>query len=168
VLLDDGMLCLTVALGLPHPLAVADVTESYRWIGEALAAGLRSEGVSEVRAASVIDARAQTAVAKFVAPDSALRAACYGGLSPYEVIVGAAKVVGLAQARRKEVALFQIGILLRDQSDLAEVLVSADRERLRSELRTRTVGLNQLLPEPPDPEELAHRLHETIATALKS
>ena len=144
-----------------------DVTESYRWIGEALAAGLRAKGVSEARAASVIDARAQTAVARFVAPGSALRAACYGGLSPYEVVVSRAKIVGLAQARRREAALFQIGILLRDQSELAEVLVTPDREQLRKDMQARTVGLDQLLPEPADPEKLAYRLHEAILRELK-
>jgi lipoate-protein ligase A len=69
-------------------------------------------------------------------------------LSPHEVVVGPGrKLVGLAQVRRRHAALFQFGILLRDQSPLAEYLRVPDasrREEVRAELRRRTVGLASL------------------------
>jgi len=82
-----------------------------------------------------------------------LLATCYGALSPHEIVVdtahGAAKLVGLAQVRRRDAALFQFCVLLRDQSPLADYLRGAsepDREALRQALRQRTVGLESLTP----------------------
>src|SRR5207253_10286832 len=72
---------------------------------------------------------------------------CYGVLSPYEVVVGAKKLVGLAQVRRRHAALFVFGVLLRNQSHLAEYLQVPDeatRHQLRGELMDRTVGLAEL------------------------
>jgi lipoate-protein ligase A len=57
-------------------------------------------------------------------------------------------LVGIAQVRRRHAALFQFGILLRDQSALADYLQVPDestREKLRAVLRQRTVGLESLL-----------------------
>jgi lipoate-protein ligase A len=131
VLLDDGMLCCTVCL--PNPSA--DLTESYRWLGEHFAQrlGLRRVDVEEARA----DVKSLTG--------SPLLSTCYGALSPHEVVNSdGAKVVGFAQVRRRHAALFQIGILLRDQSGLADVLRAPDetaREQLRTQLRSRSAGL---------------------------
>ena len=55
-----------------------------------------------------------------------------------------AKVVGFAQLRRQHKALFQIGILLRDQSPVADLLNVPDetsREALRRELERRSAAL---------------------------
>ncbi len=52
--------------------------------------------------------------------------------------------------RRRDRALFQMGLLLRDQSPLADLVHVPDeavREAYRAELRRRTVGLAELLPE---------------------
>jgi lipoate-protein ligase A len=76
-----------------------------------------------------------------------LLAACYGALSPHEVALGRAKVVGLAQVRRRHAALFQAGVLLRDQSPLADLLRVPDeatRASVRTALTQRTAGLAQL------------------------
>jgi hypothetical protein len=56
-------------------------------------------------------------------------------------------LVGLAQIRRRHAALFQFGILLHEQSPLADFLNVPDeptREQLRAELQRRTIGLDQL------------------------
>ena len=72
------------------------------------------------------------------------------------VAAGAAKLAGIAQIRRRHAALFQLGILRRDQSPLADYLQVTDeatREELRSALRQRTVGIEsfaELLPFQPD------------------
>jgi lipoate-protein ligase A len=128
VLLDDGMLCCAICL----PKADADLTESYRWLGDHFAArlGLRRVEVAEAR----------TDVASL--RGSPLLSTCYGALSPHEVVNASnAKVVGFAQVRRKHAALFQVGVLLRDQSALADFLRVDDREALRRELQHRSAGL---------------------------
>jgi lipoate-protein ligase A len=76
-----------------------------------------------------------------------LLAACYGALSPHELVVGHAKLVGLAQVRRRHAVLYQFGILLQDQSRLADYLVVPNehsRDEMRDALRKRTVGLCML------------------------
>lgn len=128
VLLDDGMLCAAVCV----PNAEADLTESYRWLGQHFAArlGLRRVEVAEARA-DVVSLRG-----------SPLLSTCYGALSPHELVNAAgAKVVGFAQVRRRHAALFQVGILLRDQSGLADFLQVEDREALRRELHRKSAGL---------------------------
>ncbi len=135
VLLEPGgMLCCTVYL----PRAESDLTESYRWLGEHFSERL------DLRRVDVHEARADVASLKAHQADLLL-STCYGALSPHEVVnVHGAKVIGFAQVRRRHAALFQIGILLRDQSRLADLLKTPDdasRERLRAELQTRSAGL---------------------------
>jgi len=147
VLLDEGMLCCTVAMAD----ADADLTESYRWLGEHFAQRLG------LRRVEVEEARADIAALR-AANNQLLLNTCYGALSPHEVVnAQGAKVVGFAQVRRHHKALFQIGILLRDQSPLADLLQAGDehdRETLRSELKRRSAALETLL----SPEELVQWL----------
>jgi lipoate---protein ligase len=147
LLLDGHVLC--GAICLPIASVPRDVTESYRWLGDHLASRLSAFHIPGIRRVEVDEARADV---------SALRGrddnlgrllvnTCYGALSPYEVAIGRQKVVGLAQVRRREAALFVLGILLDDQSPLADFLLVPDeptREQLRSELRRRTIGLRSL------------------------
>jgi lipoate-protein ligase A len=146
VLLDPGgMICCTVCVPLPDPRVGADLTESYRWLGEHFAArlGLRHVEVAEARA-DIATLRAQN--------NTLVLNACYGALSPHEVVnADGAKIVGLAQVRRKHAALFQVGILLRDQSPLADLLRMPDeatRENVRAELRRRSAGISARLVQP--------------------
>lgn len=109
VLWDADLLSLDVVLPPGHPLAGTDVTQAYRWLGEAVAAALEGLG-AVVRVAGIDEARA---AARATDPASvAARRTCYGGLSPFEVVDAAGrKVVGLSQARRRTGTLFQCGIL---------------------------------------------------------
>jgi lipoate-protein ligase A len=131
-----GVVCMPIGLVSP------DLTESYRWIARYLLGFVsgRSVDVEEARA-DVATLRSRTdPVARL------LLTTCYGALSPYEIVDTAGrKFVGLAQIRRRHAALFQIGILLHDQSRLADFLNVPDeptREQLRAELQRRTVGLD--------------------------
>ena len=154
VLLDAEMLCLTLAVPLPHPTIGDDLTESYRWLGEAFVAALRRLGVDAARRVEVEPARQalrglrdERRHANPVA--ELLLETCYAVPSPHEVLVDEKKLVGFAQVRRRDRALFQVGLLLRDQAPLAELVQTPDqavRETYRSELRRRTVGLADLLP----------------------
>lgn len=173
VLLDERVLCLTVALPAMHPLTTPDLTESYRWLGSALAEGLRSLGVVQARRVDVAQARERSAgLAEAAGRDPAMalvRSTCFAGISPYEVLVGTAKVVGLAQVRRREGALYQVGILLHDQSRIADLVRTADdaqRERLRSELRQRTTGLKQVQAREMPLQCLVDTLHAAVRAAL--
>jgi len=151
LLLDAHMLC--GAICLPTSAVSADLTASYRWLGERLASALRTTGVPDARRVEVLEARADVAELRNRDDPIArlLLSTCYGALSPHEVIINhqKGKLVGLAQVRRRHAALFQFGILLRDQSPLAGYLRVPDeaaRAQLSIELRARTVGLESLTP----------------------
>ncbi len=90
---------------------------AYRWLGEAIARALRALGVGDVEVIGVERARAARG-----APAGAADA-CFGGLSPFEVLAGGRKVVGLSQARRRPGALLQAGIpLALDSARLARLM----------------------------------------------
>jgi lipoate-protein ligase A len=115
VLWDRDLLSLDVVLPRGHRLAPDDVVAAYRWLGEALADALTALGVPDVEVIALERARA-------AAPGPAADA-CFGGLSPWEVLAGGRKVVGLSQTRRRTGALLQAGVPLRlDAARLARLL----------------------------------------------
>jgi lipoate---protein ligase len=123
VWLDEHVLCGAVCV--PISEISPDVTESYRWLGDVLVRALGGHRVE------VDEARADI---------HGFREACYGALSPHEVVdAGGRKFVGLAQVRRRHAALFQIGILCddRDQSPL-EAFIKLPP----GELTRRSVGIS--------------------------
>ena len=115
VLWDRDLLGLDVVLPRGHRLAPDDVVAAYRWLGEALADALTAVGVPDVE---VIDLGRARGAAPGPAAD-----ACFGGLSPWEVMASGRKVVGLSQTRRRPGALLQAGVPLRlDAPRLARLL----------------------------------------------
>jgi lipoate---protein ligase len=104
VLVGPWMLGLSVALPTGHPLVQAGPVPTYRWLGEALTRVLRRFDVDAVALppAALGDRR----------PVESLDWACYGGLSPWEVVAGDRKIVGLAQVRRRHGVLLVGGLLL--------------------------------------------------------
>ena len=145
LLLDEHMLC--GAICLPRTSLPEDVTESYRWLGDLLASGLHAVGIEGARRIDTYEAREDVAALKSQndALSRIILDTCYGALSPHEVAIGHAKLVGLAQIRRRHAVLFQFGILLHDQSPLADFLHVPDettRAELREALRKRTVGVD--------------------------
>jgi lipoate---protein ligase len=147
LLLDRHMLCGAVCV--PIASVASDVTESYRWLGDELVGRLRALGFSGAQRVEIDEARTDVAAVR-TRDDAVARvvgSTCYGVLSPHEVVVGTKKLVGLAQVRRRHAALFVFGVLLRNQSQLAEYLQVPDeatRHQLRRELMDRTVGLAEL------------------------
>lgn len=125
VLCDPALLEVDVALPAGHPLLVDDVSESYRFLGEAWRDALAELGV-DGRLVAVDEARAATDVRR-----AAARVACYAGLSPYEVVDrDGAKLVGFCQRRRRGAALYQCGLACgRDPGDVARY-VRVDRAAL--------------------------------------
>jgi lipoate---protein ligase len=130
-----------VLLPAGHPLVSPDVVESYRWFGECWADTLRHLG-AQVRVVGIAEARGTMLPAGPLG--EAVRLACFGTLSPYEVLMGSRKVVGLAQIRRTNV-LLQSGIHLAFDADgLAELLAPHQPSELAAELKLRAAGLAEI------------------------
>ena len=148
VLTDDGLLNLDVVLPAAHPLGHRDVVRAYAWLGTVLTRALRHLGW----AAYVIapeEARRDTAAlhADEHPGTTALRRTCFGGRSPYEVLIAGRKVVGLCQVRRRAGTLYQVGILLDfDAARLAGLLrgTAAERAAGATRLGRRAAGLHTL------------------------
>jgi lipoate-protein ligase A len=146
VLWDAGLLALDVALPAAHRLAGRDVVLAYRWLGEALAEALRTLGV-DATAVGLDEARAASRPP--LSPEAALAArACFGGLSPFEVVAEGRKVVGLSQVRRRTGVLLQAGVALHlDVETLAQLLEGdVGSGPLARALRSRAAGLDELVP----------------------
>jgi lipoate-protein ligase A len=114
VLCDPALLEVDVALPAGHALLDDDVTESYRFLGQAWIDALAAVDVAG-RLVTVEEARGLSDDRR-----AAARVACYAGLSPYEVVDPAGrKLVGLCQRRRRGAALFQCSLACgRDPADV--------------------------------------------------
>jgi lipoate-protein ligase A len=160
VLFAPGLMMQDVALPITHPLYTTDVTASYRWLGELWVAVLASFGI-DAALISVPDARADTA-----SSDPLVRRACFGGRSPYELLVAGRKLVGFAQVRRRPGALLQVGVYTTWPGQmLADLLAlsASERTHLTQRLDTRVVGLAELLPTPPTPAALIAQFAAMLA-----
>ncbi|HKV58810.1 MAG TPA: hypothetical protein VJO32_11040 [Ktedonobacteraceae bacterium] len=168
VLVGAHLLGLDVLLPAGHPLALPDLVESYRWLGETWVAALRELGI-ETRAVSPDEAHAQRDRIKQPATrerETILRCACYGSLSPYEVVSGERKVVGLDMIRRRAGTLLQAGVLLHwDTEKLAVLLGHTPQEQaiLREGLRERAVGLDTLVGQAIPAETLIATFERVLA-----
>jgi lipoate---protein ligase len=143
VLLDEDAINLEIALPAGYPLASSDLARSYQWAGEVWVEALHALGIAGIYAISIEEVRALPPLAR----DDPLRLACYGTLSPFEVVAGQRKVVGLSQVRRRAGALYQMSAYLRWRPErLAALLAlsSEQRESLSRRLRDVTVGLDEL------------------------
>ncbi len=109
VLAGPWMIGISAVLPPSHPLVGGGAVDSYRWLGEALACVLYRLGATDAIAlapAAVPAARARLAA-------QGLEWACFGGLSPWEVVAaGGRKLAGLAQVRRRQGVLLVGGVLL--------------------------------------------------------
>ncbi len=150
VLVGPTLLSLDVILPADHPLILHDIVESYRWFGEAWVAALALLGV-QTRIVPPEEAHAQRDLRKQPGTreyELLLNRACYGSLSPYEVVVGQRKVVGFDMIRRRSGTLLQAGVLLEwHPSTLAQLLshTSVEYELLQQGLSERAVGLDTLV-----------------------
>ena len=172
VLVGPHLLSLDVMLPAGHPLALPDLVESYRWLGETWVATLRALGI-ETRAITPTEAHAQRDRLKQPATrerESILRRACYGSLSPYEVVATDKnlKVVGLDMIRRRAGTLLQAGVLLRwDTGKLADLLGHTPQEQtlLREGLRERAAGLDALTARAISAETLIATFERILASS---
>ncbi|MBW4047093.1 MAG: ligase [Proteobacteria bacterium] len=108
VLVGPWMLSMSVALPVEHPLVSDGVVASYAWLGRGIAQALEGLGVrAQVLSPEQLHAR------RAGQPVPTLDWACFGGVSPWEVLAHERKLVGLAQIRRRNGVLLTAGILLR-------------------------------------------------------
>lgn len=149
VLVGPHLLSLDVILPAGHPLIHPDIVESYRWFGEAWVRALRQFGV-EARSISPSEAHTQRTLRKQPetrAYELLMHRACYGSLSPYEVVVQQRKIVGFDMIRRRVGTLLQAGMLLHWDTTLLAYLLGHTHEEqtlLRTGLHARAVGLDTL------------------------
>lgn len=137
VLWDDDLVALDVILPAGHPLLPTDVVAGYRWVGEAVVTALGSLGIPGARAVPPAEARAW--------PRGDAAALCFGGLSPWEVVVDGRKVLGLSQVRRQAGGIIQVGIPMRlDAARLARAVGAG--EAAATDLAERTTGIIDLAP----------------------
>lgn len=149
VLVGPHLLSLDVVLPADHPFVLPDVVESYSWLGEAWVATLAQLGVQArtVPPAEAHEQRKRLKQCETHEHESILHRACYGTLSPYEVVVGQRKIIGLDMIRRRTGSLLQAGVLLHWETEvLAQLLGHTPQEQalLRTGLLERAVGLDML------------------------
>ncbi len=144
VLTGPWMLGLSLALPNGHPWLGQGLLESYRHLGQLFAELLAAQGVP-ARALPPAELPAQQAalVARGL---PVLDWACFGNLSPWEVVDDQGrKLVGLAQRRRQTGVLLVAGLLLTEPpwSMLCDALGRGADETV---LRQRTVSCEALAP----------------------
>jgi lipoyl(octanoyl) transferase len=132
--LHDEQIGFALVLPDAHPLAPADIVESYARLGAPVADALAGLGLP-ARAVSVGEARAAIV-------DPAGRLACFGSLSPFETVLdesrGAVrKLTGHGQIRRRGVVMHHVVIQCRfDALSLASLLRTPDQAALAAYLST--------------------------------
>lgn len=163
VLCGPWLIGSSVVLPIRHHLLGEGLISAYRWLGEVHSELLSGIGVS----------------AELLAPDRVLQVsnrfadgpvqwACFGGLSPWELVdVEGRKLVGLAQQRRRDAVLLVSGLLLATPpwALLCQALGrQADEERLVS----RTTSVEALLGRSFDAQALCELSTELEALMLKA
>ena len=114
-----GLVWVDVVVPRGDPVWDDDVGRAFWWLGEVWAAALSSVGVdgAEVNRGGLVPSPWSSKV-------------CFTGLGPGEVTVAGRKVVGLAQRRTRDGALFQCALPLEWRADrLLDVLALSQEER---------------------------------------
>ena len=158
VLTGPWMLSTSIVLPPEHRLLGGGTVSSYRWLG-ALIAGLLRDMSIPARALPPDEVRRAPA-------NPALGWACFGGLSPWEVVVDGKKIVGLAQLRRRNGVLLTSGTLLArpDWHALCALLDRPDGEA--AALGSATTSCEEQLGAAPLVESFALELQQMLTDVL--
>lgn len=158
VLVGPWMLSSSIVLPPDHRLLTGGTVSSYRWLGVLHAGLLRDFGVAaHALAPDELGTRPN---------DPALAWACFGGLSPWEVIAEGRKIVGLAQLRSRHGVLLTTGTLLH-RPDWALLCRALDRPPADAgRLDAATTSCTEVLGTPMHTETLARGLHQMLADVL--
>jgi lipoate-protein ligase A len=169
VLVGPDLLSLDVLLPADSPLVLSDIVESYRWLGEAWVEALHSLGIAThtVLPDEAHEMRSLLKQEETREREAVLRRACYGSLSPYEVVVGQRKVVGFDMIRRRKASLLQAGVLLHWETEmLAQLLGHTPEEQviLHEGLLERAIGIDTLAGRVVSPQEVIDAFEEVISS----
>jgi len=137
VLWDDDLIAIDVILPEGDPRLPTDIVAAYRWVGEAVSGAIAALGATDVRAVPPDEARAW--------PTGASSGLCFGGLSPWEVVAGRRKVLGLSQVRKQAGAVIQVGVPMRLDAERLAQAVGAPADAV-ADLTGRTAGVGDLIP----------------------
>ncbi|MGV8892027.1 MAG: lipoate--protein ligase family protein [Burkholderiaceae bacterium] len=161
VLVGPWMLSTSVVLPNAHTFVSGNLVASYRWLGELYASLLQDLGVA-AHAITPEEARVlqQTVPAE-------LAWACYGGFSPWEVVVGKRKIVGLAQVRRRTGVLLVAGLLL-DRPDWPLLVRAMDKPTPHAALlENGTTSCAEQVGRDISLSEIAHPLAHAVRNAVE-
>jgi lipoate-protein ligase A len=163
VLVGPWMLSASILLPGEHPLVRGGPVESYRWLGQAYADVLGEFGLA-ARAMAPQEAREEQKQ-----PDrQALSWSCYGGLSPWEVVIGQRKIVGLAQVRKRTGVLLVAGLLVaRPDWKLLCRAMERPEQNADSLARLTTSCIEELESAPRQPD-LVNRLSDSLHQAVRA
>lgn len=162
VLAGPWMLSTSVALPPEHPLAGQGALACYHWLSQCYVSAMSELGV-DARAVSPAELRQGHQPATF---DKEIEWACFGGLSPWEVLARGRKIAGLAQVRRRNGVLLVGGILL-EPPDWSLLCRKLDRpETDANTLRRYTASVLQEIGYAPSPQALATALMNLMQPAL--
>jgi lipoate-protein ligase A len=168
VLAEPDFVSLDVALPSGHSLALSDIVATYRWLGLTWLEALKRLGLEELRLVQPEEVRAERIAAaspEEIERDKLARMVCFGSLSPYEVVQGNRKLVGLAQIRRRAGTLLQCGIPLRAQTARFAPLLALPPERhpeLTTILEGQSTSLDRLLGRVLSAEEIVALFEEAL------
>ncbi|HSB22175.1 MAG TPA: ligase [Burkholderiaceae bacterium] len=160
VLVGPWLVSASVVVPHDHPWVRGGVVPSYRRIAELHVDALAALGIA---------GRALPPAEVSAANDTgaAVRWACYGSLSPWEVVDGGGrKLVGLAQRRRRDSVLLVAGTLV-GAPDWALLCNALARPEDKAALRARTVSCEEIAMRPIDPAAFAAVLERRLAEALR-
>lgn len=163
VLTGSGMVSASIVLPYGHPLLCDSLVGCYRWLGQLHVAAFGEFGVPAYAlpphalplANAMIDVRT-------------VRWACFGDLSPWEVVdADYRKMVGLAQRRQRSGVLLVAGTLVgaTDWRLLCDVMGHPEDEAV---LLRRTVSCEELAGRMIEPERFASALMRLIGNSLAS
>lgn len=162
VLTGPWLVSASVVLPHGHPWVSDGLIDSYRRLGQLHLVALKELGVSahalppqELHAS--IDSRSNVGTLDW---------ACFGSLSPWEIVnAEGRKLVGMAQRRRKEGVLLVAGTLIgmADWSLLCNVMGHPDDEQM---LRQRTVSIEEIIGSQIKAERFASILRRLLETTL--
>jgi lipoate-protein ligase A len=161
VLAGPWLVSASVVLPLAHPWLAGGLLASYRPLGQVHVAALQAFGIA-ARTVSP-QALAQTPVTH---ADSAAAWACFGSLSPWEVVdAGGRKLVGLAQRRTRAGVLLVAGTLL-GMPDWHLLCEAMGQPQAVAGLRQGTVSCAELAEQPVAPLRFAQVLAQELVGSL--
>ena len=152
VLAGPWLLGLSVVLPPDDELVLPSLPRSYRWLGELHARWLDAAGIATRLAGEPLS--------------RGFRWACFGDLSHGELTIDDRKIVGLAQARRRNGALFAAATLVAAQPwDLLCDVLGQSPEAGR-ELERWTTTVSAALGRPVEPSSLVDSLAAELSGTL--